>query len=100
MSSLPACLQGSAFDFDPQSVQFNAFFGCSGAVSFAGTWTGDQRRYTRLTSFLADGLNCVILLCLLIMTADPLETCLAIAEQSSPSSPNIAEQPGLLVQAC
>lgn len=38
-------LQGGPFDFDQFSVQFNSFYGASGAISFAGTWPIKQSRY-------------------------------------------------------
>ena len=38
-------LQGGPFEFDQFSVQFNSFYGASGAISFAGTWPNNQSRY-------------------------------------------------------
>lgn len=38
-------MQGQPFDFDRYSVQFNSFYGASGAISFVGTWPFNQTRY-------------------------------------------------------
>lgn len=39
-------MQGRQFDFDQHSVQFNSFYGPSGAISFSGRWQADGRRYS------------------------------------------------------
>ena len=39
-------MQGRQFDFDQHSVQFNSFYGPSGAISFSGRWQPDGRRYS------------------------------------------------------
>lgn len=38
-------MQGQPFVFDPHSVQLNSFYGVSGAVSFAGRWQGNGKKY-------------------------------------------------------
>lgn len=43
-----ACTQGQQFAFDQHSVQFDSFYGPSGAISFSGRWRADGQTY-RLT---------------------------------------------------
>lgn len=38
-------MQGQPFVFDQHSVQLNSFYGASGAISFAGRWQSNGKRY-------------------------------------------------------